>query len=224
MIKMRVDSRKFNKDMSNIMEYSFGFLEGINRGKKAFYTALGPQIAELASQFIDSNSKVSPELLHHIYEWDRVGSPKARLFDITFVVSNLGLTFNSSLKQSQSIKTGSKVPFYNKAEIMENGVAVTIKPVKAQVLRFEIGGEEIYTSNPVTVDNPGGQTQGQFKNIVANFFGVYFRQSFLRASGIKDYLENPVVYKKNLQKGKDRGRSEGIKTGYRWIVSAGVRV
>jgi len=221
MIKMRINSRQFAKDMDNIMQYSFGFLEGVQRGKKAFYNVLGPQIAELASQFIDSNSKVSPDLLHHIYEWERVGSPKARLFDITPIVSNLGITFNSSLRQSQSIKKGSKVPFYNKAQIMEDGVAVTIRPVRAQALRFEIGGEEIYTSNEVTVENPGGQTQGQFKNAVANFFGVYFRQSFLQASGIQQYLENPIVYKKNLQKGKARGKVEGIKTGYRWIVSAG---
>jgi hypothetical protein len=224
MIKMKIDSRKFNKDMNNIMQYSFGFLDGVQRGKKAFYNILGPQIAELASQFIDSNSKVSPDLLHHIYEWERVGSPKSRLFDITPIVSNLGITFNSSLKQSQSIKKGSKVPFYNKAQIMEDGVAVTIKPVRAQALRFEVGGEEIYTTSEVVVENPGGQTQGQFKNVVANFFNVYFRQSFFQASGIKQYLENPVIYKKNLQRGKDRGRSEGIKTGYRWIVSAGVRV
>lgn len=221
MIKMRINSRQFAKDMDNIMQYSFGFLEGVQRGKKAFYNVLGPQIAELASQFIDSNSKVSPDLLHHIYEWERVGSPKARLFDITPIVSNLGITFNSSLRQSQSIKKGSKVPFYNKAQIMEDGVAVTIRPVRVQALRFEIGGEEIYTSNEVTVENPGGQTQGQFKNAVANFFGVYFRQSFLQASGIQQYLENPIVYKKNLQKGKARGKVEGIKTGYRWIVSAG---
>jgi hypothetical protein len=221
MIKMRINSRQFAKDMDNIMQYSFGFLEGVQRGKKAFYNVLGPQIAELASQFIDSNSKVSPDLLHHIYEWERVGSPKARLFDITPIISNLGITFNSSLRQSQSIKKGSKVPFYNKAQIMEDGVAVTIRPVRAQALRFEIGGEEIYTSNEVTVENPGGQTQGQFKNAVANFFGVYFRQSFLQASGIQQYLENPIVYKKNLQKGKARGKVEGIKTGYRWIVSAG---
>ncbi len=222
MIKMRIDSRKFYKDMNNILEYSFGFLEGVHRGKKAFYMALGPKIAELASQFIDANARVSPDLLHHIYEWERVGSPKARLFDISFVVSNIGITFNSSLKQSQSIKRGSKVPFYNKAQIMEDGVAVTIRPVKAQALRFEIDGEEVYTSSEVNVENPGGQTQGQFKNIVTNFFGVYFRQSFLQASGIQKYLENPIVYKNNLQKGKARGKTEGIKTGYRWIVSAGV--
>ena len=138
-MKVITDSRKFKQEMNNIMEYSFGFLEGMQRGKKALYSALGPQISEYASQFIDANAKVSPELLHHVYEWDRVGSPNARLFDIDYTISNIGLTFKTSFKQSTSIKNGSNVPFYDKARIMEDGVTVTIKPKKAKVLAFEIG-------------------------------------------------------------------------------------
>lgn len=222
MIKMRINSTAFRKDMNNIMEYSFGFLEGIHRGKKTLYMALGPQIIELASQFVDANARVSPQLLHHIYEWEKTGSPKARLFDITFTVNNFGLAFNSSLKQSQSIKNGSRVPFYDKATIMENGVAVTIRPSRSDVLRFEVDGEEVYTRNPVTVENPGGQTQGQFRNVISNFFGLYFRQSFLQASGLAGYFKYPKVYARNMAKGKSGGKSVGIKTGYQWIVNAGV--
>jgi hypothetical protein len=222
MLKIHFNSRQFQKEMNNIINYSIGFVDGIGRGKKAMYTALGPQISELASQFIDANARVSPELLHHVYEWHRTGSPEARLFDIDFTVSNLGLTFKSSLKQSTSIKNGSNVPFYNKAQIMENGIGVTIKPTKSQVLRFEIDGQEIFTPNEVRVENPGGQTQGQFKNVVSNFFGVYFRQSFLEASGLGQYFKYPKVYAKNLNAGKRGGRAVGLKAGYQWVVNAGV--
>lgn len=219
---VRVDSKKFKMEMNKIVDYSFGFIEGVNRGKKALYMSLGPKISELASQFVDANARVSPEMLHHIYEWNRAGSPRARLFDISYTVSNVGLTFKSSLRQSSSIKDGSTVPFYNKATIMENGIGVTIKPVKAKALRFEIDGQEVYTSREVRVENPGGQTQGQFENVLNNFFGVYFRQSFLQASGLQEYLKYPKVYSKNLNAGKRGGRAVGIRTGFQWIANAGV--
>ncbi len=183
--------------------------------------SLAPKISEMASQFIDANAKMSPELLHHVYEWEKVGSPSARLFDIDYTISSAGITFTSSLKQSSSIKQGSNVPFYNKATIMEQGVGVTIKPKRASVLRFEIDGQEVYTSQEVRVDNPGGQTQGQFDKVISNFFGVYFRQSFLNSSGLLQYFNSPKVYKKNISAAKRGGRSLGIKTGYQWVANAG---
>jgi hypothetical protein len=221
MLKLVIDSKQFQKEINNILNYSNGFVEGIQRGKIELYASLAPKISELAAQFIDVNAKMSPELLHHIYEWEKVGSPEARLFDLDYKISNIGITFTSSLKQSNSIKRGSNVPFYNKAEIMEKGVAVTIRPKRANALRFEIDGTEIYTSREVTVDNPGGQTQGQFENIVDKFFGVYFRQSFLNSSGLLQYFKSPQVYKKNLRSAKRGGRALGLKTGYRWVADAG---
>ena len=221
MLKIVMDSRQFQKEINNIMNYSTGFLEGVQRGKTEMYMSLAPKISEMASQFIDANSRMSPELLHHIYEWEKVGSPEARLFDIDYAISGIGITFTSSLKQSSSIKQGSTVPFYNKATIMEQGVGVTIKPKKANVLRFEVDGQEVYTSREVRVENPGGQTQGQFDKVINNFFGVYFRQSFLRSSGLLQYFNSPKVYKKNISAAKRGGRSLGIKTGYQWVANAG---
>jgi hypothetical protein len=221
MLSVRIDSRQFQREINNIMNYSAGFLEGIEKGKIELYASLAPKISELAAQFIDVNAKMSPELLHHIYEWEKVGSPQARLFDLDYKISNIGITFTSSLKQSTSIKNGSNVPFYDKARIMEDGVSITIEPKKANVLRFEVDGTEVYTSSAVTVDNPGGNTRGQFENIVDKFFGVYFRQSFLSSSGLLQYFKTPQIYKKNLVSAKRGGRALGLKTGYRWVADAG---
>ena len=221
MLKVIMDSRQFQKEINNIVNYSTGFLEGVQKGKTELYMSLAPKISEMASQFIDANAKMSPELLHHIYEWEKVGSPSARLFDIDYTISSAGITFTSSLKQSSSIKQGSNVPFYNKATIMEQGVGVTIKPKRASVLRFEIDGQEVYTSQEVRVENPGGQTQGQFDRVISNFFGVYFRQSFLKSSGLLQYFNSPKVYKKNISAAKRGGRALGIKTGYQWVANAG---
>lgn len=223
---MRVifNDKQFMKDLNNIVEYSYGFLEGMQLGKKELYANLAPEIVELASQYVDSNARITPELLHHVYEWHKTGSPKARLFDIDYTISNLGLTFNSKLKQSTSIKDGSTAPFYDKAKVMENGIGVTIRPKKATALRFEIDGEEVYTKNEVYVENPGGQTQGQFEKVINEFFGIYFKQSFLKISGLERHFNNPAVYKKNLKAGKRGGRNVGKSTGIKWVASAGVKI
>jgi hypothetical protein len=222
MIAMRFDNKAFKKEMKNIIDYSTGFTEGIQKGKTEFLKSLGFELSEIASQFIDSSARVSPDTLHHVYEWYKNGSPEARLFDINYTVSNIGLSFISSFKQSSTIKQGSKEPFRNKASIMEEGATVVIRPRNSEVLRFEVDGEIVYTKNPVVVDNPGGNTQGEFEKAFDMFFGRYFTQAFLQNSNLKQYFENPIVYKKNLGRGKRGGRSTGLSTGYRWVTNAKV--
>ncbi len=209
--------------MNNIVNYSIGFLDGVHKGKTVFLKTLGMETVEVMKEFIDSNARVNPEMLHHIYEWNLTGSPEARLYDISYTVSNLGLSFKSSFSQSRSIKDGSRTPFYDKARIMENGIPVTIRPRAAQVLAFDDNGETVFTRGPVEVLNPGGtQVEGGFEKTFDMFFNRYFSQAFLRTSGIARYLENPQVYKKDLPAGKNLGRSKGIATGYRWIANAGL--
>lgn len=214
----------FKKEMKNIIDYSFGFLEGIQAGKTKFLNNIGIMTKELLEQYIDSNARVNPKALHHIYEWSKVGSPDARLYEINYTISNLGLSFVSSMKQSTSIKDGSSVPFYNKAKIMEEGTPVTIRPTRSNVLVFQDGGETIFTKGEVVIQSPGGvETTGAFEKAVDTFFNRYFTQSFLKTSGLYEYLSNPKVYKQNLAAGKSMGRSKGLQVGYRWIANAGIR-
>jgi hypothetical protein len=216
------NSNQFKKEMNNIVNYSVGFLEGVQKGKTVFLKTVGLETVELMKEFIDSNARVNPDMLHHVYEWNQTGSPSARLYDISYTTSNLGLSFRSSFSQSTSIKDGSRTPFYDKARIMEYGIPVTIRPKVAQVLAFEDGGETIFTQGPVRVDNPGGmQVEGGFEKVFDMFFNRYFSQAFLRVSGIAKYLENPQVYKKDMQAGKKMGKTKGLSTGYRWIANAG---
>lgn len=223
MIKMAINSKQFRKDMENIMQYSYGFIEGVNRGKQMFFKNLGASVKEMLESFIDSNAKMSPETLHHIYEWYQAGNPSGRLFEVKYTVSNVGLSFYTSFKQSTTVKNGSRVPFYDKARIMEEGIPVRIEPRRSDVLVFENDGETVFTKAPVSVDNPGGSAvEGSFEKVVNLFFSSYFSQVFLRSSGILDYLDNPVVYRKNLNSGKRNGRAKGLSTGYAWIANAGV--
>ena len=130
----------------------------------------------MLKQYVDASARVNPSLLHHVYEWDKAGSPDSRLFDVNYTITGNGLSFNSNFRQSRTIKVGSRTPFYDKARIMEDGIAVTIRPRKAKVLAFEDSGEQVFTKGPVTVNNPGGNTKGQFENVFNSFFNVYFTQ------------------------------------------------
>ena len=224
MISATINQKQFIKDLNNIVDYSLGFLDGIQKGKTVFLNNLGKNIKEVLELFIDSNARNNPQALHHVYEWYRTGSPDARLFDINYTISNLGLSFSSSFRQSSSIRNGSNVPFYNKAKIMEDGVPLIIQPKKSNVLVFDDNGETVFTKGPVEVLNPGGtQVQGSFEQTLNIFFKRYFTQVFLKTSGVDKYLSNPTVYKKNLSKGKTGGKAVGVSTGYSWIANAGVK-
>ena len=115
-----------------------------------------------------------------------------------------------------------KCEICNKAFVMEQGQPVVIKPKTAQVLKFEVDGEEVFTKNPVTVLNPGGATERGFEKVFDSFFSRYFKQTFLRKSGMLKDLENPVAYKRNLKSGAKLARGKGVETGYRWIENVKV--
>lgn len=224
-MRISINTKEFEKKILNVYNYSVGFLDGAQRGKSLFLNNLGVGTVEVLKQYIDAEARSNPKALHHIYEWYQTGSPDARLYSFDYTVSNLGLSFKSSFRQSTTVSNGSSTPFYNKAKIMEEGIPVRISPKKADKLAFEIDGEMIFTDKEITVSNPGGEfVQGSFEKIVDQFFGIYFKQSFLRSSGIYDYINNPIVYKANLAAGSKRGRSVGMETGFKWITNAKIGV
>jgi hypothetical protein len=224
-VRVSIKTNNFEKELLNIANYSMGFLEGAQKGKKVFLDNLGRGVIFALGQYIDVEARANRDALHHVYEWYQTGSPQARLFDINYTVSNLGLSINSTFRQSRTLQQDATTPFYNKAKIMEDGIPVVIRPKKNSVLRFYEGGETVFTSKPVTVRNPGGnQVEGSFERVFDEFMARYFTQAFLRASGISDYISNPIIYKKNIAAGAKQGRSKGVSTGYKWITNAKIEV
>jgi hypothetical protein len=224
-MRVVINTKSFEKQLTNIANYSFGFLDGINRGKREFLNNLGKSVIFSLGQYIDSEARANSKSLHHVYEWYKSGSPASRLFDLNYTVSNLGLSVNSTFRQSSTITENMTVPFYNKAKIMEKGIPVTIKPRSGGALKFKEGGQEVFVTRPVTVRNPGGdEVQGSFERVFDEFMRTYFTQAFLRSSGLLAYLKKPVAYKKNILAGSKMGRSKGIDTGYKWIINAKVEV
>lgn len=222
MIRVNLDTRSFRKDMNNIIAYSNGYLEGVHAGKKIFLQNIGMNMSEILRKYIDAAARANPAMLHHVYEWYQTGNANARIFDIDYIVTDGGISFDGTLKQSTSIANGSRVPFYDKAKIMEQGLPVTIKPVNRQVLAFENNGEEVFTSKPVTIMNPGGEyTEGGFNKIWNQFFSIYLSQAFMQTTGLSQYLNNPRVYRANIASGKRFGKSVGFNAGIKWIANAG---
>jgi hypothetical protein len=224
-MRVSVNTKSLEQQLINITNYSFGFLDGISKGKTVFLNKMGIEVINVLKQYVDSSARSNPQALHHIYEWYKTGSPSARLYDFDYTISNLGLSFKSNFKQSTTLSNGSSVPFYNKAKIMEEGVPVKISPKKAKVLAFNVDGQTVFTSQQVTVDNPGGnEVAGSFEKTVDEFFGFYFKQSFLKSSGLYAYVKNPVIYKKNFVAGSKGGKTVGVSTGFKWIANAQIGV
>lgn len=220
MVALSLDLKNFELKMNNIINYSNGFIEGINKGKHNFLRNLATSTIDALYDFVDSNARLNPKALHHVYEWYRTGSPSARLFNIDYSIMENGISLKSSFSQSKSLANGSSVPFYDKARIMEDGIPVTISPKKNKLV-FNINGETIFTSNDVFVENPGGQqVQGSFEKVFNLFMSQYFKQSFLKASGIYDYLSRPKAYKENIARGAKSGKTVGTAVGYNWISNA----
>jgi hypothetical protein len=224
-MKISTNTKSFTKQMNNIVNYSFGFLDGVEKGKSVFLNNLGHGVLTALYDYIDASARSNPRAMHHIYEWMQTGSPEARLYDLSYTVSNLGLSFKSKFTQSQSFSRDSNTPFYDKARIMEQGIPVKIAPVRSDVLVFDINGETVFTKKEVTVQNPGGtEVVGSFERAVDEFMLGYFKQSFIRASGLYDYISKPIIYKANVAAGSRMGRAKGVDTGFKWIANARVGV
>ena len=224
-MKVITDTANLEKILNNTIKYSTGFLDGAQKGKSIFLKNLGQGVITVLKDYIDVEARSNPQALHHIYEWYQVGSPKARLYDFTYTVSNVGLSFKSNFKQSKTLSSGSSEPFSNKAKIMEDGIPVTIAPKNSDVLAFDIGGETIFTKREIHIENPGGTAvQGSFEKVADEFFYRYFKQSFLKSSGLYSYIKKPVLYKTNFTSGSRAGTSVGIETGFKWIANAHIGV
>jgi hypothetical protein len=220
-MRASLDLTDFQRKMNNIVQYSIGFLDGAKMGKPIFLDNLGSGIIDALGTYIDISARQNPDALHHIYEWYQEGEPSSRLYDLSYTIIGSGLSFGGTFRQSQTMSKDATKPFYNKARIMEEGIPVTIVPKASSVLAFQDNGETVFTKRPVTIFNPGGdEVVGSFQKIIDEFIRNYLTQSFLRASGLYNYIEKPILYKQDFAKGAKFGRSQGVNTGYRWISNA----
>ena len=218
MINLRYDTKSFSTTLKNTVEYSLGFLDGAKMGTIIFNTKLAQITEEALKQYIDVKSRANPESLHHVYEWNRVGDPAARLFEINAVASKNSIVFSGQFIPSRSVSETSNEPFVDKANIMENAISILIEPRSSDFLAFDVDGQQVFTVNSVFIENPGGdEVAGSFGRAVDDFFEVYFTSTVLRQSGIFEQLSFPKEFAQNFASGAKMGRGAGRKAGMEYM-------
>jgi hypothetical protein len=223
MIRAVFDTKHFSNIMRNTIAYSNGFINGIEISRIRFNEQLGELSSEMLKKYIDSRARADRQSLHHIYEWDSVGSPSGRLFEIQSKASTTNITFWGSFLPSRSVSDTSGDPFVNKAEIMENAILIEVTP-KNNVLAFEADGETVFTTDTVYIANPGGdEVAGSFGKVVEEFFDSHFTAQVLIQSGLDKKLSNPKEFAQYFSSGARGGGSVlGRHAGRTYLTTKGV--
>jgi hypothetical protein len=223
-LSVKIDARKVNKILGNTVSYSYGFLEGVDINQIAFNKRLGEFTVEALYKYIDSKARVSPERLHHVYEWDMSGKPSARLFNFSYVPHKTLIRFSGSFLPSTSISEGSTEPFKDKAKIMEDQIQIVVAPRDSDYLAFEIDGEMVFTTKTIYIDHPGGDAvAGSFGKTVEDFFDNYFNLALLRP--FLNDLRTAEEFTQGFAIGaKTGGKSTGIRSGRKYMTKTGMIV
>lgn len=164
--------------------------------QKLFKTTIFNQIDKDFGLFIDSQARLKPKSLHHVYEWNKVGQASGRLFKINKLDST-GLSFklNYEFKLSKtSVPTKnrsqrSRYIFSKKASVMEKGMPIIIRPKSSERLVFEIDGNVVFMpkGQSVTVKSPGGRAStNQFDLAYSRYFSGPLVSNSIKASGFQN--------------------------------------
>ena len=221
MITVKFDIINLNKILNNSVNYSNGFIEGIEIEKVEFHRILGGFAAEALGKYIDAKARMNPETLHHVYEWNCAGQSNSRLFKFNVTATSSNISINGNFLPSKTISSNSLQAFPDKANVMENDIAITIRPKKSDVLAFEVDNEMVFTRNSIYIDHPGGdKVAGSFGKVVDDFFNNYFKNSLLRP--FLDKLSEAKEFSQDFSQGAKSGKSVGVKAGRKYLDVSGI--
>ena len=171
-----------------------------NRFREVIFTQLDKDFGE----FVDSQARIKPKSLHHVYEWRQVGDRSARLFKLNKLNTD-GLGFSISYefipsKTFASAEGNRKHVFVSKASVMEAGMPLKIAPRHSKRLVFETNGYTVFMPEgaSVTVKRPGGPS-------VKNSFMMTYSRFF------KSNLVNISIKNSGFQKLFNRSMSQALK-------------
>lgn len=165
-----------------------------------FQSIIFNQLEKDFGLYIDAKARTSPKTLHHVYEWNKVGNPSARLFKLNIIEKN-GLAFSVT---SSFLLSKSTVPnniskrthvFANKASVMEAGMPLTIRPRSAERLVFESDTGIVFMPKgaSVTVKRPGGgAATGRYQIEYARFFTSNLINLSIKKSGFQKIFNSSL--------------------------------
>jgi hypothetical protein len=201
----RMPSLSIKSDAANIIENATAYMSGIATAptKLAVNNEIGIAVTAIAhrslSRFIDTEARLSPSSMHHVYEWNQVGKPLARLWKLNSTYKTGTISLSADFKQSRTfvpIKNGTsrRSKFIFKAEVMEKGKTVRITAKKADALFFySSSGDPVFIPKGrfVVVRSPGGkQVRGAFGKTMDRFKFSNNLNIDIEASGIIKRLES----------------------------------
>ena len=221
MISVNFNTKKMSKTINNIIKYSDGYIEESKKNEKKIANKMAKISITTFYQYLDGLARMHPDMLHHVYEWNEVGNPGSRLFELKTIAIGRGVGVGAELLDSTSIKEGSTEPFYDKASVMEYGETVTVTEKEAQSLFFEIDGIEYFRKGPITIANPGGEAvRGSFVRAFNEFYTNYFSEVYLRSIGFYKQLQDGKEYKKNVRVSANSSnpRTLGKNSAMQWIA------
>ena len=147
--------------------------------------------------YMDSLARKAPKSFHHIYEFDRTGDKGSRLFKgmVMDVPEGAAMTY-TFIPAKRPNREG--YPFPNKAEVMETGEPITIRPKVKPRLTFQLRGSgEWVSAKEVYVPDPGGQVGGNFEREVAHF--MRYRATWvLKKFKFYERIEDSIKQKRGM--------------------------
>ena len=223
LLSAKFDTSNLNNILNNSVQYSFGFLDGIQQQRLSFNRFLGGYTAEALNKYIDAKARSNPYALHHVYEPNATGNEGARLFKFEVVATLSTISFLGSFLPSSVASDTASEPFIDKANIMENGISVVVSPKNSDVLVFEDDGETVFTTESIYIEHPGGDAvAGSFGRTVDDFFTNYFTNALL-APLLKD-LSTAEEFVQDFSAGTRGGRPVGVRAGRRYFNISGVSI
>lgn len=170
------------------------------------------QIQKDFGSYIDAQARIKPKSLHHVYEWQKAGSPEARLFKLNKLpTQGLGVTLSFDFLDSKSsvpsTRSKRRYVFKNKATIMEEGIPVVVSPKFAERIVFDTGlGYTVFMPKgaSVTIRRPGGAAaKKSFETAYKRFFTTALVSESIKRSGFQQIF--------NMKVGKALGLPSQIK-------------
>jgi hypothetical protein len=222
-LTVKFNSIEFAKKMNNVINYSEGFLEGIQLERLNFNRFLGGYTVEALGKYIDSRARINHSALHHVYEPGETGDEGGRLFSFNVTANKSNIHVGGKFLLSKKIPLNGGDPFINRAEIMENDISVTITPRNSSVLAFEDDGQTFFTRNSIVIEHPGGDgVAGSFGMVVDDFFENYFKGAMLEP--LMNDLRSADEFIKNFSAGANSGKSIGVKAGRSYFNMVGLTI
>jgi hypothetical protein len=223
-MRVKLDATDLMATLKNTVQYSDSFLKQLKASEPKLTQKIADTSIVAFYEYMDGIARSHPGMFHHVYEWGQVGDPFGRLFELNRVLARNSARIDADFLASQSTSPNGTEPFYDKAQIMEEGSPVIVKEKDASVLFFEIEGEEFFRHGPIYIANPGGSaTRGSFLNAYNEFYQFYFTNFYLKTIRFYEHFDTPQEFIRNFKsavKSKTGAAAAGRKMALSWIESA----